>query len=103
VSNTPEYDPEALPMFETDSENSRLASHISTIKEEGWNIFIPFNKGEKSHPFQDPRVIEQLKADLKCLDIFIHNYSDKSGALLFNELDEIQVWLDRYFRDKPET
>ena len=103
VSNTPDEDPEIRPRFESDSENIRLASHINAIKEEGWNIFIPFDKGDTSHPFQDHRVIEQLKADLKCLDIFIHNYSDKAGALMFNELDEIQVWLDRYLRDKPES
>jgi len=103
VINTPDEDPERLPKFAIKSENTRLASHINTIKEEGWNIFIPFDKGDQSHPFQDPRVIEQLKEDLECLDIFIHNYSDKAGALLFNELDEIQVWLDRYFRDQPDT
>jgi len=103
VSNTPEEDPENLPMFETDAENTRLASHINMMKEEGWNIFIPFNKSDKSHSFQNPMVIEQLKADLDCLDIFIYNYSDGTGALLFSELDEIQVWLDRYFRNRPDT
>ncbi|WP_320043443.1 metallophosphoesterase [uncultured Desulfobacter sp.] len=103
ASNTPDYDPENLPFYETDSENLELRTYIEMRKEMGWNVFVPFNKKDKSHPFQDPRVIKLLKTDLKILDIFVHNYSDTAGALLFNEFAEIQVWLNLYNENKPDT
>ncbi len=103
ASNTPDYDPENLPLYETDAENLALRTYIELRKGMGWSVFIPFDKKDKSHPFQNSWVIERLKTDLKVLDIFVHNYSDAASALLFNESAEIHVWLNLYNENKLDT
>ena len=103
VATTPEHDPEELPRFDNREEDDKLAARIRIMKEDGWNIFIPFDKKNKAHPFRDPKVIAKLKADLGVLDIVVFNYSDSAGALLFNENIEIKAWLDNFYKDKPDT